>query len=310
MWYIMSEKTPNILNKVGATISTVLCITVTSLITAYYLNKEDTTTFEWDVTLSGCVLIFGGISSIMSVITAAMAWMKRDISSSALTYARNFLTGLLLVFISLLYAFTSSDELITGAFWSVIVLRISDIMVDVGNPLEVQCGDTNQKSLGGKTCTIRDIKNIFVGLLFIAVLTFNGIYVTDEYTENDTSLFEGSDADEHAADRLLLTVFVLVSVHLLLLILRIVLQVSDSCQMGMMKFLKCLSCKQDQEICDEERLYMINEIPLVSKLVFTANLVCMGLLIGERIESNKPVHVLIWSISALGFADFISRNLI
>ena len=295
MWYIMGLKTD--LKKVGSSISLGLCATITVLIWIYYDNIEDTTEYKWNSTLAALSLIASAVASGLSLYATIMAFS--DGYGTATTYGRNFLSGLMLVFISLLYAFDSSDSsMLPLSFWFAITLRVSDIFADIGNPLEVQCdGLDTQKGL-----TTRDKKNIFVIAAFTAVLIFNGYYIGDE----DITL----DAANNASDRLLITVFVLVSVHLLLLIVRLIIQLSGGCKGCMINFYNCLSCKKDEDVCSETHIFMFNEIPLVSKLVFTANLVCMALLIGERIESNKPVDVLIWSITTLGSADLLSRNLI
>lgn len=286
------------LKQAGSTVSFALCCTITILTIIYYGDIEDTTVYTWNSTLAALSFIASAIATILSCIMVYMAWWQ-DGYGPAMTYGRNFLSGLLMVFVSLLYAFDSSDDLLTLSFWLVIVLRVSDIFADIGNPLEVQCDDLETRK---GQLTVRDWKSIVVILAFIAVLTFNGYYIGDENITLDTA--------NNASDRLLTTVFVLVSVHLLLLIVRLVIQLSGGCKGCMISFYKCLSGKGEDELCGDNHIYMFNEIPLVSKLVFTANLVCMALLIGERIESNKPVDVLIWSITTLGFADFLSRNLI
>ena len=57
-------------------------------------------------------------------------------------------------------------------------------------------------------------------------------------------------------------------------------------------------------------MHSLNEIPLVSAVVFTYNLMSLSLIAGERIEDGKSVNLLGAMIAIIGLAEIVGRRLI
>lgn len=246
--------------------------------------------------LTRCLNAIGSAFAVMgAVVYAAEAWLsygKRD-KPPALEIVRNFVSGGALVLVSLLLGeYTRDTSYFTEFLVSLILLILVRVIIDVGlddrknRSVLTRYGkkyDSIKTDLDGKEDSIRRVKEVLVSAIFITIIVLVAVYMGEE------TLFDNDPANHN--DGLLITVLVLVSIHLALILTVLLYQ-----------------CCTQEEKSVTKKLETINAVPWVSKAVFTANLVCLSLTIGERIEVDQRVVELVFALVILGMAEAVARG--
>lgn len=221
----------------------------------------------------------------------------------SLNNARNIMTGTSMILAAVIYGMedgTSIPWTIVLAFWCTAGVRLFDTMLDVGGfgtavqcPDEVERGGDLQKKVEGFGKKFMVAIFAFLSLGTAGVLLI--VYTSD--TGIELTSFNNDD------DILLFVAFIAISVHLLLIVLTLLLQF----KFIQWKFLEILGKK---DCGDGVTMHSLNEIPLVSAVVFTYNLMSLSLIAGERIEDGKSVNLLGAMIAIIGLAEIVGRRLI
>ena len=295
-----------------------LSVTIAILLLLNYADFPDTKVFSLDLVLNSASSVFAISNAALSLLNLVVELMSRPsdgwnllglvggsnekikLENEKLNYARNFLTASSLVLLGIQHGQHSSDRLLACVVCTAI-LRFSDLCLDVENVLQIQC-EGYEKAIEsgiGKNMSMRSIKALMVGVLLIATIILQSIFMNNEGID-----LEGKNNDD---DIMLVIILSASGLHLLLILLHLILNALD---LGKGFCVGCLqgSTKGANENCDNVSIHMLNEIPPVSKLVFTANLLLLAIVMGERIEDNKDIHLMVWSACLLGSADFIARN--
>lgn len=295
-----------------------LTVAIAILLLLNYADFPDTKVFSLDLVLNSASSVFAISNAALSLLNLVVELMSRPsdgwnllglvggsnekikLENEKLNYARNFLTASSLVLLGIQHGQHSSDRLLACVVCTAI-LRFSDLCLDVENVLQIQC-EGYEKAIEsgiGKNMSMRSIKALMVGVLLIATIILQSIFMNNEGID-----LEGKNNDD---DIMLVIILSLSGLHLLLILLHLILNALD---LGKGFCVGCLqgSTKGANENCDNVSIHMLNEIPPVSKLVFTANLLLLAIVMGERIEDNKDIHLMVWSACLLGSADFIARN--
>ena len=295
-----------------------LTVAIAILLLLNYADFPDTKVFSLDLVLNSASSVFAISNAALSLLNLVVELMSRPsdgwnllglvggsnekikLENEKLNYARNFLTASSLVLLGIQHGQHSSDRLLACVVCTAI-LRFSDLCLDVENVLQIQC-EGYEKAIEsgiGKNMSMRSIKALMVGVLLIATIILQSIFMNNEGID-----LEGKNNDD---DIMLVIILSASGLHLLLILLHLILNALD---LGKGFCVGCLqgSTKGANENCDNVSIHMLNEIPPVSKLVFTANLLLLAIVMGERIEDNKDIHLMVWSACLLGSADFIARN--
>ena len=258
---------------------------------ADYDSTEENNSFI----LTRCLNAIGSAFALMgAAIYAAETWLSRKADKPpALEIVRNFVSGGALVLVSLLLGeYTRDTSYFTEFLVSLILLIFVRVIIDVGlDDTETRSVLTRygkkyegiKKDLEGKEDNIRRLKEFLVSAIFITVIVLVAVYMGKE------TLFDIETASHN--DGLLITVLVLVSIHL-----------------GLILSVLLYQCCKQQEKSVTEVLETINAVPWVSKAVFTTNLVCLSLTIGERIAVDQRVVELVYALVILGMAEAVARN--
>jgi len=246
--------------------------------------------------LTRCLNAIGSAFAVMgAVVYAAEAKLSFDGGDKppALEIVRNFVSGGALVLVSLLLGeYTEDTAYFTEFLVSLILLIFVRVIIDVGlDDRETRSALTRLGTiytgvgevLESKYDQIRRVKQYLVSGIFIAVITLVAIHMGKK------TLFNNDPANHH--DGLLITVLVLVSVHLAFLLA-----------------VFAYSCLKTKENSVTKELETINQVPWVSKAVFTANLVCLSLTIGERMAVDQRVVELVFALVILGMAEAVARG--
>ncbi len=236
--------------------------------------------------LNAIAAVFAGLGGLTSL---AEMWSeyKKD-KMPALETVRNFVSTGATVLVALLLGEYTEDSTYFGQFLGLLIaLIVVRVIFDVGlddadnRSLISRLGEKYEKDITAMEEKAKEAKQLFVGLCFIIVIVLTAVYMGDE------TRFDIETASHN--DGLLITLLVLVSVHLGLIIWG---YSYSMCKCGK----------------DGETISTINEIPWVSKAVFTANLVCLSCTVGERIAVDQRVVELVASLVLLGMAEAVARN--
>ena len=289
-------------------ISLVLYVTVLIYTIVNYADYEtkEKNSFILTRCLNAIAGVFAGLGGLTYVVELMYGEEEKP---PALETVRNFVSTGATVLVALLLGEYTKDSSYFGEFLGLLIALIFvRVIIDVG--LDDAKNNTLIRRLGMKFSNYtmeqleaysekenlekkyaRDIKameqkakeakQILVGLCFTIVIVLTAVYMGDE------TRFDIETASHN--DGLLITVLVLVSFHLLLIIWGYLYSV----------------CKRG---CNTDTMSTINEIPWVSKAVFTANLVCLSCTIGERIAVDQRVVELVASLVLLGMAEAVARN--
>jgi MFS family permease len=246
--------------------------------------------------LTRCLNAIGSAFAIMGCVVYVgemyLSYMEKD-KPPFLEIVRNFVSGGALVLVSLLLGeYTEDTSYFTEFLWAVILLIFVRVIIDVSlDDREERSALTRlgtkytgvNEVLESKYDQIRRVKELLVSGIFIAVITLVALHMGKK------TLFNNNPANHH--DGLLITVLVLVSVHLAFLLA-----------------VFAYSCLKTKENSVTKELETINQVPWVSKAVFTANLVCLSLTIGERMAVDQRVVELVFALVILGMAEAVARG--
>lgn len=236
--------------------------------------------------LNAIAAVFAGLGGLTSL-AEIMSEIRKD-KMPALETVRNFVSTGATVLVALLLGEYTEDSKYFGQFLALLIALIFvRVIFDLGlddaknRSLISRLGEKYEKDMTDMEEKAKEAKQILVGLCFLIVIVLTAVYMGDE------TRFDNDPANHN--DGLLITVLVLVSVHLGLILWGF-----------SYSMFKCGK--------DGETLSTINEIPWVSKAVFTANLICLSCTIGERIAADQRVVELVASLVLLGMAEAVARN--
>ena len=280
----------------------VLTATVAGLLVIRYLTVEDTDTFDMKLT----IMASAGILAFGLALLSAVNWIQDMIISEPEKLAKksklgnnvlNTIRNLLSVVVFLLCGILAGVDSILGdgdhiMSWIVLIcallVRFVDMQLDTGNILSVQCPDSKaDEELGTKNSDTKTV--VFVTLCLLASTIGLWIYNFD--------VADGANTDD---DTYLLLAAILVTVHTLLALFQTLLAVSPLDKI-FINFIK--------KDCDgTESLHMINEIPAVTKLVFSGAIFFLSLTLGNRYKDGQAVHSGAAILAVLALADLVSRG--
>lgn len=301
-----------ILLQLSAGVHVIISIVIVVLLVFSYTNIESDVgnSFDLKITLNA-VVSAAAIANVFIGIHATYTAVEQDNTKNKLdtpffNIFRNFMTSLVLVFIGILLGFDSNRIEYVWAFIGCIILRFIDVYLDTGDGIwKAVCLDGERVGLGSFKMTMLDWRKTFVTTMFLAIfllLGFDAIVVDGELVAADTS------GTLTTSGILILLIFIFTGVHLLLLVLNIL----GNSKLTGDSFKYILTCgeKQEYRCYDDMKVITWNQIPWVSKLVFTVNLCCISYLIGNRIHENLQIELLVYVAFAFGAADNFGRNLL
>lgn len=178
--------------------------------------------------------------------------------------------------------------------------RLLDTMLDTGGiGIAVQCPDKVERSEDLKEQFTNALGEKFMPAMFAFLSLGTSIILCIIYMSDIGFSWESESFD----DILLIIALVALCVHELLILLTILLQFK-LIEGAFLSFLGKKDCG------DGVTMHSLNEIPLVSALVFTYNLLSLSLLAGERFEEGKSINLLGAMIAIIGLAEIVGRRLI
>lgn len=282
---------------------TTLCIAVSSIV--MYLEKPDNDKVVTIDTLLATLSIVGLANFLLSALNAGAEFMKKEdfkdrLVNGVLNSARNTMTTLSLIIGCIVFGLQTE-----AASWviliAVCVQRLIDAMLDVGGfALEVQCpADTDKASgkLGNDKIKSAGSKMLVASFAALALGASIAMLV---WYMIDTGISFDSQGDDDIM--LLISIFAL-GLHEALVILTILM----SMKVVQFKLASLISGEKD---CDGISVHSLNEIPLVSALVFTYNLLALSVVVGERLEENVSVNLLGSMIAIISIAEIAGRRMI
>ena len=274
-----------------------LSVAITVLLLIRYGDQTSVDKFDWNHTLSGTAAIISLVHSVISGLNLAkdVLWTgekcenKKKLKSGLWNFGRNLFTGLLMVLIGMLFGFNSSDEDLIAPLVLVALVRLSDSTLDCENVLAVQCTSKDESAS-------RMFRTGFGAIGFISALILYIIYVSEVPFD-----WEG----DNTGDEVALTVGIIgLCVHLVLVLLHLLLN-NTGCKDT------CVSNLAGKEAnCDEVGIHLPNEIPIVSKIVFTLVLGSLAIVVGERIHEQLDITLLIWILLVIGSVEIAGRNVL
>ena len=280
--------------------------------------KDETTglvAFDWNNTLTGAVAVAALLNAVMSFVNFAKDVLiddgkcevidqdgtKKRVPKTKLqiemwNVGRNLFTSLSMVLLCFLYGYADDNEKILVPLILVAVLRISDVTLDCTNIIQIQCISTSEDKA-------RSYRTMFGGLSMLVALILFIIYAVEHPFDWDS---------EDTGDEIALTVAISgLSLHLLLILLHLVFNQIDDCKKNArVWFGSDKDPNKPMQNCDGYGVHMPNEIPLVSKVVFTLTIGALAIVVGERIEENLDVTLLIWILMLIGATELAGRNIL
>lgn len=264
-----------------------------------YLAQPDTDTYNLELTLNavgGFIALAGGLLSLLNL--AVELWQptkgKIKLEVESTNAVRNLLSTLILVISTVLAGYTGSTD---WYYWlaaiGAMVAKLADVQLDTGNFFAVQCLDDSERFGGAGKSTM---KALFVFVCLAAVL------VALTWYSIDVQAIDKMQGDDGAYFILVLTG---TSLHTLLILLQLLIMNSEAAAGGLKN---CLSWITKSKPCKDDSVHMINEIPIVSKIVFTLNMFFLSLMTGERVEGNFSAALMATALASLCLADIVGKN--
>ena len=264
---------------------------VTSIILWFqYTQLEVKDKLDWKVTLYALATI----SSITHLVISMTNFMVHDecsekdkskLANAEWNFSRNFISSLSAVSVALLYGMVDGDVIIATLIL-VGASRLMDAALDCDNLLTIQCTDQAKKN-ERRIRTMIGALGLGTAIIFLIIyLVDHPINLEDTHTKDDVSL---------------LLAIILLSIHEFLILLGLLLNISGvkSAYLG----------KVNGE-CDNIGIHMPNELPLVSKAVFTVVLGSLAIALGECIQQEKNITTLLWVISLVGTVEVFGKNIL
>tara|TARA_B100001027_G_C16215123_1_gene307041 strand:- start:143 stop:1027 length:885 start_codon:yes stop_codon:yes gene_type:complete len=280
------------------------CLTVPAavvLLVRYGRHDQDKN-FEWEHILTGVASLVSLIAALLSSLNLAIEVflskpqcnqdedgniiVKTYLEKEKWNVVRNTFTNLSFVLTSFLYGYTNDTEMVLPSLILLALTRIMDVALDVAD-VAYPIPDKNRMS-----------RVIFGTLTMLAAVILWIIYVTENPFD-----WEGENIGDEVA---LVVGFIFLAIHLLFLVLHIVLNASAVMQ-------NTVGYIAVEVQGSEERKGFIalpNELPIVSKLVFTITLGSFSLVFGERLSELLNVTNIAWILLLLGVTEMAGRNIL
>ena len=269
-----------------------------------YLGQTDTDTYNLELTLNavgGFIALAGGLLSLLNFVVelwqSTEGKIKLEVQST--NAVRNLLSTLILVISTVLAGYTGSTD---WYYWlaaiGAMVAKLADVQLDTGNFFAVQCLEESSgrfesgKGGAGKST----MKALFVFVCLAAVIVALVWYSIDVQPLDE---MEGDDSAYY------IIVLIGTSLHTFLILLQLLIMNVGAIANAIKGALAWIS---KSETCEEDSVHMINEIPVVSKIVFTLNMFFLSLITGERIEGNFSVALIATALASLCLADIVGKN--
>jgi len=300
--------------------------------------------YQQDRALGGLASVFTLIGGLMPVILFISEFMgvKNVGEFRMVANIRNLLTTGALVSLGIMVGLLESEDYvydwILAGFISVGVMRFVDLLLDTGGLRGTWAPCIDDSAIGAMVKRLKKdmkeykvdsennanlpvmkyisvkldeakmrhkqvlyVKNLLAFATFAVVIVTISVYMTLGDNVYDMDRLE---------DEYLLAVLCLTAVHLILVIVWIVSYVSKKAVCGAFcGMLKARSkCKDEDKIKDKETPWTWNQIPLVTKAVFTSNLILLSLSIGQKMDDMTRIGWLVWAITTLTLTDVVVRN--
>lgn len=276
----------------------------------HYNAKDVGTTYSTLNLVSASVAIIALANALLSILNAATglpnAWSSGEetkLKMVSLNNARNIMTGTSMILAALVYGMEPEPDgwLTTTVVVLLPLVRLLDTMLDTGGiGIAVQCPDKVERSKDLKEQITNALGEKFMPAMFAFLSLGTSIILCIIYMADIGFSWESESFD----DILLIIALVALCVHELLILSTVILQF----KFAQITILGCFG--KDVDCDDGVTAHSLNEIPLVSALVFTYNLLSLSLLAGERFEEGKSINLLGAMIAIIGLAEVVGRRLI
>lgn len=282
--------------KLGLHVATTLCIAIPSAV--MYFDKPDNDKLVILDTILATLLMVATANALLSLLNFVVELINmkgEKLKNRVLNSARNIMTTLSLILGCIVFGLQTE-----AGSWLILfavgIQRILDAMLDIGGlAWEVQCPEDDDKATGKIG---QNGSKLLVALFALLSLgTAIGLLI---WYLLDVGITFDSQSDD---DIMLLISAVALSLHEVLIVLTVLFQF-ETVSNGV---LKCLGFRSDK--CDVS-IHSINEIPLISVLVFTYNLLALSIVVGERMEENVSVNLLGSMIAIVSVAELAGRRMI
>lgn len=260
-----------------------------------YLGKNDDDTVNTLDTLLATISVVGLANFLLSLLNFGSEMMyptgNKKLHNRVLNSARNTMTTLSLIIGCIVFGLQTD-----GLTWTILIAvglqRLLDTTLDIGDwGTEVQCPDASDKGSDERVSSGKALVSIFALCAFGACIYLLFFYMGD---------LSGDLGDDAA---LLWTAVILVCVHALLVILTLLFNI----KVIEKNFLKIFVGEKD---CDGISAHSLNEIPIVSALVFTLDIGIVAILLGEALEEDTSVKLLGAVIALLALVEIAGRRMI
>ena len=260
-----------------------------------YLDKKDDDTVNTLDTLLATIAVVGLANFLLSLLNFGVEMIypsgNKKLGNRVLNSARNTMTSLTLVIGGIVFVMQTD-----GLTWTIIIAvgvqRLLDCMLDIGEyGTEVQCPDKDENK-GSMASTSKTLVSIFGLCAFGSCVYLLLYYYLD---------IAGDMGDDAA---IFWVVFSGVCLHTLLLMFTLGFNVTGT---GI-ACAKMLGAKETD--CDGISVHALNEIPIVSALVFTLNIGIVGLLVGEALEEDTSVKLLGAVLALLALVEIAGRRMV
>jgi len=268
-----------------------------------YLDKTDDDTVNTLDTLLATLCVVGLANFLLSLLNLVAelrtnAPFYDKLRNRVLNSARNTMTSLSLIIGGIVFGMQTD-----GLTWTIIIAvgvqRLVDCMLDIGEyGTEVQCPGDEDKASGTLGINER-MKNGGSKTLIstFGLLAFGSVIFLLIYYKGDLGADLGED------DNLWLVALIGVCLHTLLVLFTFALQMFEGVQNT---FRSCLGGKD----CDGVSVHSLNEIPILSALVFTVTIGIVGILVGEALEEDTSVKLLGAVLALLALVETAGRRMI
>tara|TARA_B100000519_G_scaffold194881_1_gene199241 strand:- start:441 stop:1340 length:900 start_codon:yes stop_codon:yes gene_type:complete len=272
-----------------------------------YGGQTNVKNFSWDHTLTGASAIVSAIMAAVSFMNLAgdvllsdgcemvnnQKKLKKRMKKEKWNMVRNIFTNLTLVLTAFLVGYTNDMDILTLPTILICLIRVSDVTLDVENVLEIQCTTTDKTES-------RKLRTAFGALGFVAALVLFIIYTTRIPFD-----WEGDNTGDEVA---LVVCISGLSIHLVLVLLHLILNYTGCKDVWLPTTQK--NAQGKSENCKDYGIHMPNEIPLVSKVVFTLTIGSLALVVGERLHEEKDITLPIFILILLGAVEMAGRNIL
>ncbi len=279
---------------------TVLTLTVAIMAAVEWFPKGDDDTTNTLNTLLATLLVIASANFLLSALNSFGEYQrptadKDKLKNRVLNSARNTMTNLSFILGAIVYGMDTKET--TAVLFIVAGLqRLIDCVLDVGGyGFDVQCPEDEDKTGTNGRGKSKTLIAMFALLAFggcVALLTIHALDIAGDMGD-DTGLFWGA--------------FSAVCLHTLLVLLTYLLQMFEGVQNF---FAGCLSKGPLGANCDGVTVHSLNEMPIVSALVFTATIGIISLFVGEALESDSSVQLMGAVLVLLALVETAGRRMI